>query len=176
MRLEIVRSLAEALGDVTTGVNAQLVDLPTDPGDNLTGVKVFVTDQTQDPFTAMGENIPRGVDFLAYVVADGPTVTERANIKGEYSLGTTPIAITVAHRGAAEPDKRLSQVEYVMRAIVLSVAAFFASPEANRVRNQITIMRTSTLAYGLIADDGAGALGAVTFTVQALDKRAQRLH
>jgi hypothetical protein len=174
MQLEIVRELVRALEDPDDGILAQLVGLPKDAGDSVT-TDIIVVDGTRDDQLAKGEQVQRmDAEVMLLVTPDGPTVTSKQNIKAEYAFGTTPIAITVVHRGNGAPAKKVQDVEYLLRACVLVVKTYFGQREEGRIRNEVTLLRTAGLQYGLVADDGLGALGAVVFTVDALDKRAQR--
>ncbi len=174
MQLEIVRELVDALNDNTTGVAAQLSALPKDTGDTVTAT-LLVVDGTKDNDLVKGEQIPSGeADIMLLVTPDGPTITQDKRVKAEYSYGTTPIAVTAVHRGNNEPARKVQDIEYVLRAVVLSFKAYFARRQENRLRNEVKLLETENLSYGLVADDGLGALGAVVFTVHALDMRAQR--
>ena len=174
MQLEIVRELVRALEDPDDGILAQLVALPKDVGDVVTS-DIIVVDGTKDDHLAKGEQVQRlDAEMMLLVTPDGPTVTSKHNIKAEYAFGTTPIAITAVHRGNGTPAKKVQDIEYLLRACVLVVKVYFGQREDGRIRNEVTLLRTANLAYGLVADDGLGALGAVVFTVDALDKRAQR--
>jgi hypothetical protein len=57
------------------------------------------------------------------------------------------------------------------------VRDYFMDRNETRGRNDVQLVGIpSGLSYGLVQDDGLGALGAVVFTVEAFDKRAQRLY
>ena len=174
MRLEVVRALSEWLANTTYGVAVQLGTLPVDTGDTAPLV-TLVVDGTKDNALAKGEQVARGTDVLVLVTPDGPTITEPGHTKSEYAVGRTPIALTVVHRGAGEAAKKVQDVEYVCRALVLSVKAYFEQNQTARTRNEVTVLSTSQVQYGLTVDEGLGALAAVVFTVLAFDKRAQRL-
>jgi hypothetical protein len=174
MQLEIVREIVDALNDVTTGVSAQLATLPKDVGDTFTA-SMLVVDGTKDDDLIKGEQISSGeAEVMLLVTPDGATVTNSKGVKAEYSYGSTPIAITVVHRGNGMPSKKFQDVEYVLRSTVLSVKAYFALRQEHRERNQVKLLLVQNLSYGLVEDDGIGALGAVVFYVDALDMRAQR--
>ena len=174
MQLEVVRELVDALNDVTDGVTPQLATLPKDTGDSVTA-SILIVDGTRDDDVVKGEQIASGeADIMLLVTPDGPTVTHDKRVKAEYSYGTTPIAVTAVHRGNAEPARKVQDIEYVLRATVLALKAYFARRQENRLRNEVKLLETESLSYGLVADDGLGALGAVVFIVHALDMRAQR--
>lgn len=174
MQLEIVRELVDALNDMTDGVAVQLAALPMDAGDTVTST-VLVVDGTKSDNIAKGNQVADGdADIMLLVTPDGPTVTQQKNVHGEYSYGTTPIAITAVHRGNRQPAQKVQDVEYILRATVLTIKEYFGNRQDQRLRNQVKLLSTQGLSYGLVADDGLGALGAVVFTVDALDMRAQR--
>lgn len=174
MQLEVVRELVDALNDLTDGVATQLASLPMDVGDAV-AASILVVDGTKDDNVVKGNQVANSdAEIMLLVTPDGPTTTFPHKVKAEYSYGTTPIAVTAAHRGNGMPSKKLQDIEYVLRAIVLAFKAYFARRQDSRVRNQVKLLLVQNLQYGLVADDGMGALGAVVFTVDALDMRAQR--
>lgn len=181
MQLEVVREIARALADAEDGAVAQLVALPKDAGQTVPG-SLAVVDGTSDDQAAKGEQLTRGAaEIMLLVVPDGPTVTVPKLVPGSaqangmrFANGVTPVAITVVHRGNRMPAQKVQDVGYVMRACVMTLAAYFAQGEAGRTRNQVTLLQANSVTYGLVADDGLGAIGAVTFTVDALDRRAMR--
>jgi hypothetical protein len=176
VQLEVVREIVRALSDPDRGVAAQLLNLPRDVED-VEPAAPEVIDGTSDDALVKGEQLPRGKDILVLVTPDGPTVTRGSNVKGEYSYGTTPVACTVVNRSEATAAEQSEQVYYVLRAIVLSVRDYFMDRNETRGRNDVQLVGIpSGLSYGLVQDDGLGALGAVVFTVEAFDKRAQRLY
>lgn len=174
MQIEVVRELVDALNNVTTGVVAQLASLPMDVGDTVTA-SILVVDGTKDDNVVKGNQVAvSDAEIMLLVTPDGPTNTFDKKVRAEYSYGITPVAVTAAHRGNGRPAKKLQDIEYVLRAVVLAVKAYFAQRQENRLRNQVKLLLVENLSYGLVADDGLGALGAVVFTVDALDMRAQR--
>lgn len=176
MQLEVVRSLVDALRDPTNGVLAQLLALPKDAGDEVSD-DVLVVDGTSDNALAKGSQIARGdAELMLMVTPDGPTVTRESPAKTEFAWGTTPVSVLAVHRGNAEPGKKVQDVEYLLRACVLTLQWYFTQRADGgvRVRNHVTLLRVMNVRYGLVTDDGLGALGAVVFTVESLDKRAQR--
>ena len=180
MYLEVVREVVRALNDTDDGVAAQLAALPKDAGQSVDS-DLTIVDGTSDDFAAKGEQITRSAEIMLLVTPDGPTVTSE-RLKGgsresngmSFSQGATPVAITVVHRGNRQPAQKVQDAAYVMRACVLTLTAYFAQSEDGRIRNQITLLKAYSVIYGLVADDGLGAIGAVTFTVDALDKRTIR--
>lgn len=174
MQLEIVRELVDALNDATDGIVVQLAALPKDAGDTVDGT-ILVVDGTKDEALIKGEQIAGGdADIMLLVTPDGPTMTQDMKVKAEYAYGITSIAVTAVHRGNADVRHKLQDIEYVLRSVVLSFKAYFARPQDRRLRNEVKLLLTQNLSYGLVADDGLGALGAVVFQVHALDMRAQR--
>jgi hypothetical protein len=176
MQLEVVRSIVAALNDPTNGVLAKLVSLPKDVGDTVTS-DVLVVDGTEDDALAKGEQITRGdAELMLLVVPDGPTITQQS-AGGSCAHGITPVSITAVHRGNGTPAKKVQDISYLLRACVLTVHWYFfqlRGDDGARVRNFVTLTRCLGLQYGLTQDDGLGALGAVVFSIESLDKRAQR--
>lgn len=175
MQLEVVRELVAALETASYGVAAQLTTLPRDDqtATGILNLGLTIVDGTSDAAMLKGEQLPRGQDLLLLVAPDGPTTYADGGIKGEYSLGTTPVAITVVHRGARTVVQKQEDCQYVLRAAVLALKHYFTARGITRQRNEVTLLRLTGLTGGLVQDDGAGALGAIAFTVEALDKRAQ---
>ena len=93
------------------------------------------------------------------------------------SWGHTPVSITACHRGNGTQGKKVKDVMYLLRACVLTMHWYFTQRNDGvvRTRNHITLTDVAGVSYGLVADDGIGALGAVVFTVESVDKRAQRM-
>lgn len=175
MQLEVVREIAAGLADATTGVVVQLDALPRDPTDSPPAVP-FILDGTSDEEVIKGEQFARGHDILILVTPDGPTSFSSVNkSSGGFALGSTPVSITISHRGARNPIQKLQDAEYVGRAVMLAIGAYFGRPEVRRIRNEVTIMQLTGFRFGLIQDDGTGSIGALVFTVQSFDKRAQAL-
>jgi hypothetical protein len=173
MHLEIIRELSEALASTALGVNFQLDTLPRDSGHTVP-VDVLVVDSITDEDLIKGAQIDRGKEILLLVAPDGPLTTAENDTKSEYALGVMPVGITVVHRGVRTIAQKVQDVSYVLRAIALSMKAYFAQRQTDRTRNDVVVLRTFKFEAGLIEDDGMGALGAVVFVVQALDLRAQR--
>jgi hypothetical protein len=174
MQLEVARSLVDALGHHEYGIQVQLATLPTDEADDVATLVPVIVDGTKDRDEVTGSQFPAASTLLVLVTLDGPTTTRSGTAKGEFSFASTPIAVTVVHRGSAPIETKVAQAEYMLRAIVLAVKAFFDRPQGERTRNEVTLLEATSVRYGLVQDDGMGALGAVVFTVDALDKRAQR--
>lgn len=172
MQLEIVRALAEAVRHPETGVTAQLVDLPVTQDDDKP-VKVEIIDGSEDVDVAAG-TLPISGEVMLLVTADGPSTTEDGGVKGEYSYATTPMAFLVVHGGAVNNAQKRRQAWSVLRATVLALKAYFSRRQDARETNQVVLLRTTHLTYGLVDRDGVGAIGAVVLGVQSLDKRAQR--
>jgi hypothetical protein len=171
---ELISEITRALEDEVLGIVAQLIVMPAYEGDVVpTDVKVI--NGTLNDNAVQGEQLPESkADLMAIVTPDGPTIYEDANIKGLGALGKTPVAITVSHRGSQQPAAKVRAVGYVARAIRLAVQRWFEQDGKLRDVNGISILRFTGLSEGLIQHDGIGGLAAVVFTIQALDKRAQR--
>jgi hypothetical protein len=121
--------------------------------------------------------VKQGKNVMVMITPDGPLVTEAANIKGEYALGTLPVSFTIVIRSGENAAKKARKGLYVARAVRLTLQWFFAQRQDARTLRRVTLLRTTTIAEGLIVDDGAaGAIGAVVTTVQALDALGQRTY
>jgi hypothetical protein len=162
------------LGDALYGVERQLETLPRDDTTTaLLALGLTIVDGTSDEALLKGEQLPRGQDLLLLVVPDGPTSYTDGGIKGEYSHANVPVAITVVHRGARTVAQKHEDCYSVLRAVVLALKHYFTTRGVERRRNEVTLLRLTGLVGGLVQDDGAGGVGAITFNVEALDKRAQ---
>lgn len=175
MQLEVVRAIAEALLHPHTGLEAQLATLPIDTGDARPS-GLHVVDGTKDDAVQTGDQLPRGTEILVLVTPDGPTLTVPEALRGgEWSVGTTPVACTVVHRGSRGPAEKAQDAEYVCRTITLALKAYFLDRDQTyRTRNEVRLLKAQGVTYGIVQDDGMGALGAVVFRVQSIDLRAQR--
>ncbi len=175
MQLEVVREIVEFLSDGTSGVVAQLATMPRDAGDAVP-VNPYIVDGSKSSPVAQGDQFDRARPILLVVTPDGPVrYAGSAHIpKSAYSVATIPVAITLVAKEAREPFKQLQDAEYTLRAVMLSVAAYFAQRQDERIRNQIVILRAVDITAGLTQHDGTGGVGAVVFNIEAFDKRAQQ--
>jgi hypothetical protein len=173
MQNEIVLEMVAALTNVATGVATQLTDMPKDTGDTVTTPVVQHLLDNED--NRQGQFDSGQANIQIYVALDGPTLTNENDTKSEFGFGSTPVTCVIAHRGDRTGTQKLKDSGYVARAIVLALKAYFAQRQDARTRNEVVMLRVTGLQYGLIADDKLGAVGAVVFTMESLDKRAQRV-
>jgi len=176
VRLEVVKGITEALKDGASGLLAKLLSMPLPAGvtvlDGQSSIEII--NGLDDDDLVKGENLDRGRDILLLVTPDGGTSFTPANFRGsQVSLGVTPVAVTVIHRGMRTPSQKIRDAECVIRAILLSLTDFFNN--SARLNNEVILLRLSDVTYGLVQDDGVGAVGAVVFNVQAFDKAIQAL-
>lgn len=175
MQREIIQELADAMASTSIGVGYQLTNHVARYTADAAPVTPVVVNGMDDEALLKGEQMDRGKDIVLLVTPDGPTAyTGGENVKGEYSVGFTPVAITLLHRGDEKPIEKLVQSQYVLRAVILCLAAYFAQRVTARTVHDTVIMRLANLQGGLVQDDGTGVVGAVAFRVQALDLKAQR--
>lgn len=175
MQNELCTLIATALQDGTHGVAQQLTTLPIFGGD-ARPVNVLVVDGTRDDNAVQGEQLPETTAVIMILVTpDGPTRYKAANVHGQGSVAETPVALTVFHNGARQPAEKVRDVGYVLRAIIISLNQWYEFGGNTRKANEVNVTKLTGVSTGLIQHDGLGGLGAVVFTIEALDKRAQRL-
>ena len=178
MQVEVLAGIVDgALRDVANGVVSQLGSVPCFARDRVAEGEVRIVNVLDDEAAIRGQPVDMGGALLLAAAPDGPTRVSPDRIHGEYSFGVTPVVVSVIHRGVADDGAaRLRQTYVAMRAVVLALAAYFArrADDGARVINEVTLLRVDGLTYGAVQDDGGGTIGAVAFTVAALDKRAQR--
>lgn len=176
MQNELCTEITAALSREDVGVGAQLARLEIYEGDERPRDPQIV-DGSRSDNAVQGEQLPENAaDILLLVTPDGPTRYEDAKIRGLGSDGKTPIAITAFHRGSRQPAEKVRDVGYVLRAVIICLQRYFELQVDQRPPpNGVNILRFTGLTVGLIQHDGLGGLGAAVFTIEALDKRAQRL-
>lgn len=144
MKLETLRLLTAWLDDPTTGVNAELAGVPRVGADVLPADVALITDETQDIDAALGrmpdaEREPERYPCLL--------LSQTADVTGmEPHVKPGPIrdaGVEVLIRYGVLESEAVTGTQagdYTMRAVMRSLDAFKASPENDRVLNNIYVM------------------------------------
>lgn len=156
MLLEAVRIFADALDDVSYGVNAQLPDIERDAGDPQPPDIRWVKDVSRDQGAVEGR-LPS--DWPGIVVgpsgfaarAEGQVTTEKRDAE---DVGVTAEWVS----GKSDLADALRDGLYTLRAIQRTLDDLFeAAQDADRSRNNCRLLNAQDLEFGeIIIDDDAG--------------------
>lgn len=181
MELEVVRTIAEAMADPVTGINAILAGVPRDAGDPAPPLVTIYEETTDDwvadrqlPHELLEADVAGGAALLAIGVAsetdfqngDGTAEVRAADDTGEVTLviyyGTATSAPALAVRDAL----------YTMRAVRRWFNWFFQNDQGQaRERNSVELLAMPRKRTGRIKVDPKDTPFAIAFfpTIAARD-------
>ncbi len=171
MDLEVTRMLTDWLKDPDDGVNAKLLTLPLDGGDDPVIPVNDILDITRDDVVANRSDPVN--DQAIYVMPDASYESEGEVGMNQPNIRRTDGGLSIAIRyltKVANTARGQRDTRYVIRAILASMAAFSLS-EADHIRNQICIERFTSMGHLLVHEAVGAAVvtGAVIVTVDARD-------
>lgn len=172
MQTEVVRLIADALADPTTGVNAYLASVPRDAGDPVPPV-VTVLDETRNAKAARQQDAGKDEPYTGpeLVVA----LTDPASVAPAYTNETEAASLTVVIRYKARNAASAEAVRdayYTMRTVRRSLAALRLAALGGplRVRNGVQLVELMDVQhFPSMADVDEQVVTACVVTAQVRD-------
>lgn len=169
MILEVIRMVRDQLASESSGINAQLANLPMDDGDPIPPPVVRVIDPSRADEAATTDAI-RDIADWPVVIVDVNTPAEFAGEVGSiYRDGVVTVEI-VYITASADTARYVTDTLYTLRAIVRSLRVLLLNENQQTLalRNDVHIWVAESITYGRV--DEKLEMGVVTGMVVLIAK------
>lgn len=161
MRIQLMRMLAGALADPSTGLAAQLAVLPLDGADVRPAPPALILDPASSD-AAVTQSGVSGTPFVLLAIDDGSATTMSAGgVPLRLDAPSCRVRMSVAPSDAAAPSQGWRDASYLLHAALRAVVAGLLRPgaEDSRVRGALTVVKlngaTMEPAVGSLPPTGA---------------------
>lgn len=149
MLIETLRAVADALNDVTIGVNAQLSGIPLDAGDPALTPLTLITDETNNLSLAMNK-APNDSGYPLLLVTLAAPVEMKGEVMSDIRSSEVRVLVQYIAQGSTTQNV-VRDAYYAMRGVQRCLHDFHSNDnQSMRYRNGIQIQECLSMTHQLV--------------------------